>query len=117
MAACGVIVLWGHYKPAATVQLADGVNVYGCTTQPGSDALQVLVEAPPNGVPAMSAKGLPNGGPLFRAVALETSPIPVKYMLKRLGILNANEHRTPLVPALPEVEKQLDEVLADIGPA
>jgi hypothetical protein len=61
VAACGVIVLWGHYKPAATVQLADGVNVYGCTTQPGSDALQVLVEAPPNGVPAMSAKGLPNG--------------------------------------------------------
>ena len=33
--------------------------------------------------------------PLFRAVALETSPIPVKYMLKRLGILHANEHRTP----------------------
>jgi 4-hydroxy-tetrahydrodipicolinate synthase len=53
--------------------------------------------------------------PLFRAVALETSPIPVKYMLKRMGILHANEHRSPLVPALPEVEKQLDQVLADIG--
>jgi 4-hydroxy-tetrahydrodipicolinate synthase len=53
--------------------------------------------------------------PLFRGVALETSPIPVKYMLKRLGILHANEHRTPLVPASPEVEKQLDKVLSDIG--
>jgi 4-hydroxy-tetrahydrodipicolinate synthase len=53
--------------------------------------------------------------PLFRGVALETSPIPVKYMLKRLGVLHANEHRMPLVPASPEVEKQLDKVLADIG--
>ena len=53
--------------------------------------------------------------PLFRAVALESSPIPVKYMLKRLGVLEANEHRSPLVPASPEVEKQLDTVLADIG--
>jgi 4-hydroxy-tetrahydrodipicolinate synthase len=53
--------------------------------------------------------------PLFRGVTLETSPIPVKYMLKRLGILRTNEHRTPLAPALPEVEKQLDQILADVG--
>jgi 4-hydroxy-tetrahydrodipicolinate synthase len=53
--------------------------------------------------------------PLFRGVALESSPIPVKYMLKRLGVLKTNEHRTPLVPASPEVEKQLDRVLADVG--
>jgi 4-hydroxy-tetrahydrodipicolinate synthase len=53
--------------------------------------------------------------PLFRGVALESSPIPVKYMLKRLGVLQSNEHRSPLVPASPEVEKQLDKVLADMG--
>jgi 4-hydroxy-tetrahydrodipicolinate synthase len=53
--------------------------------------------------------------PLFRGVALETSPIPVKYMLKRLGVIETNEHRSPLVPASPEVEKQLDTVLAEIG--
>jgi len=53
--------------------------------------------------------------PLFRGVALESSPIPVKYMLKRLGVLKANEHRSPLVPASPDVEKQLDKILADIG--
>ena len=53
--------------------------------------------------------------PLFRGVALESSPIPVKYMLKRLGVLKTNEHRSPLVPASPEVEKQLDKVLADMG--
>jgi dihydrodipicolinate synthase/N-acetylneuraminate lyase len=36
-------------------------------------------------------------------------------MLKRLGALKANEHRSPLVPASPDVEKQLDKILAEIG--
>ena len=53
--------------------------------------------------------------PLFRGVALESSPIPVKYMLKRLGLLKTNEHRSPLVAASAEVEQQLDGVLAEIG--
>ena len=53
--------------------------------------------------------------PLFRGVAFESSPIPVKYMLRRLGVLNANEHRLPLVPASPDVERQLDKILADLG--
>ena len=52
---------------------------------------------------------------LFRGVSLESTPIPVKYMLKRLGVLKANEHRLPLVPASPDVEKQLDNVLAELG--
>ena len=49
--------------------------------------------------------------PLLCGVALESSPIPVK----RLGVLKANEHRLPLVPASPDVEKQLDKVLAELG--
>jgi 4-hydroxy-tetrahydrodipicolinate synthase len=53
--------------------------------------------------------------PLFRGVALESSPIPVKYMLKRLGVLKTNEHRSPMAPASPEVEKQLDKILAEVG--
>ena len=53
--------------------------------------------------------------PLFRGVALESSPIPVKYMLKRLGALKTNEHRSPMAPASPEIEKQLDQILAEIG--
>jgi 4-hydroxy-tetrahydrodipicolinate synthase len=53
--------------------------------------------------------------PLFRGVALESSPVPVKYMLKRLRLLAANEHRSPMVPASPEVERQLDAILAELG--
>ena len=53
--------------------------------------------------------------PLFRGVGLESSPIPVKYMLKRLGVHKTNEHRLPMSPASAEIEKQLDKILGEIG--
>ena len=46
-----------------------------------------------------------------QAVFFDTNPIPIKYMMKRLGILPANEHRLPMVPATPELERRLDGVL------
>lgn len=48
---------------------------------------------------------------LNQAVFYDTNPIPMKYMMKRLGILQRNEHRLPMMPASPELEKRLDEVL------
>jgi 4-hydroxy-tetrahydrodipicolinate synthase len=50
-----------------------------------------------------------------QAVFFDTNPIPIKYMMKRLGILPANEHRLPMVPATPELEKRLDGVLMRAG--
>src|SRR5580704_1725050 len=50
-----------------------------------------------------------------RAVFFDTNPIPIKYMMKRLGILATNEHRLPMVPAAAELEKRLDGVLARAG--
>jgi len=50
-----------------------------------------------------------------QAVFFDTNPIPIKYMMKRLGILAANEHRLPMVPATPELEKRLDAVLTRAG--
>jgi 4-hydroxy-tetrahydrodipicolinate synthase len=50
-----------------------------------------------------------------QAVFFDTNPIPIKYMMKRLGILPANEHRLPMVPATPELEKRLDAVLRCAG--
>jgi 4-hydroxy-tetrahydrodipicolinate synthase len=50
-----------------------------------------------------------------QAVFFDTNPIPIKYMMKRLGILPANEHRLPMVPAAPELEKRLDAVLKRAG--
>jgi len=50
-----------------------------------------------------------------QAVFFDTNPIPIKYMMMRLGILPTNEHRLPMVPATPDLEKRLDSVLRRAG--
>lgn len=50
-----------------------------------------------------------------QAVFYDTNPIPMKYMMKRLGIMPENEHRLPMTPASPELEKRLDGVLKRAG--
>jgi 4-hydroxy-tetrahydrodipicolinate synthase len=52
---------------------------------------------------------------LNQAVFFDTNPIPMKYMMKRLGLLSTNEHRLPMLPATPDVERRLDAVLARAG--
>ena len=50
-----------------------------------------------------------------QAVFFDTNPIPMKYMMRRLGILQVNEHRLPMVPATAELERRLDGVLRRAG--
>jgi len=50
-----------------------------------------------------------------QAVFYDTNPQPMKYMMKRLGIIPENEHRLPMLPATPELEKRLDGVLERAG--
>ena len=52
---------------------------------------------------------------LNKAVFFDTNPIPMKYMMKRLGLLPNEEHRLPMVPATPELAKRLDQVLERAG--
>ena len=52
---------------------------------------------------------------LNQAVFFDTNPIPIKYMMKRLGLLRNNEHRLPMVPATAELERRLDAVLGRAG--
>ncbi len=52
---------------------------------------------------------------LNQAVFFDTNPIPIKYMMKRMGLLPENEHRLPMVPATKELEKRLDDVLRRAG--
>ena len=71
---------------------------------------------------AMAADDLATGRALHqqlfelnRAVFYDTNPIPVKYMMWRLGLLPSNEHRLPMVPAAPDVAARLDALLAGAG--
>jgi 4-hydroxy-tetrahydrodipicolinate synthase len=52
---------------------------------------------------------------LMCAVFWDTNPIAMKYMMKRMGLIAANEHRLPMVPATPELERRLDMVLEQAG--
>ena len=52
---------------------------------------------------------------VMRAIFYDTNPIPMKYMMKRLGLIERNEHRLPMVPATPELERRLDAVLERAG--
>ncbi|HEV2370452.1 MAG TPA: dihydrodipicolinate synthase family protein, partial [Acidimicrobiales bacterium] len=52
---------------------------------------------------------------LNRAIFFETNPIPLKYMMRRVGLLERNEHRLPMLPPGPELEARLDGVLEGTG--
>ncbi len=52
---------------------------------------------------------------LNRAVFWDTNPTPIKYVMRRLGLLPTNEHRLPMMPATPELEARLDALIERTG--
>jgi len=52
---------------------------------------------------------------LNQAIFLDTNPIPLKYMMKRIGLLESDELRLPLVPIDAERAKTLDAMLRRSG--
>jgi 4-hydroxy-tetrahydrodipicolinate synthase len=48
---------------------------------------------------------------IMSAASLDTGPIPIKCMMKLMGLIPKNEHRLPMVPATPEQEQQLEAVV------
>jgi 4-hydroxy-tetrahydrodipicolinate synthase len=52
---------------------------------------------------------------LNQAIFLDTNPIPVKYMMWRMGLLDSADVRLPLVQLAEEQAKRLDEVLCRAG--
>jgi 4-hydroxy-tetrahydrodipicolinate synthase len=92
--ACGLMNAVGNLRPRVLAQLCDAV---WNSDIPAARALhERLLE-------------------LNKAVFFDTNPIPIKYMMKRLGLIPENEHRLPMVPATPELEQRLDGVLERAG--
>lgn len=52
---------------------------------------------------------------LNQSIFLDTNPIPLKYMMGRLGLLDSSELRLPLVPMNGERARALDSVLIRAG--
>lgn len=53
--------------------------------------------------------------PIAQAIFLDTNPIPLKYMMARIGLLGSAEVRLPLIPINSGREKVLDDILRQGG--
>jgi 4-hydroxy-tetrahydrodipicolinate synthase len=49
---------------------------------------------------------------LNKSVFFDTNPIPIKYMMRKRGLIPSNEERLPMAAATPDVERLCDDVLA-----
>lgn len=92
--ACGLMNAVGNLRPAVLSQMCEAV--WKGDLALGRELHQRLLE-------------------INQAVFYDTNPIPMKYMMKKLGLLSSNEHRLPMVPATPELAKRLDGVLERAG--
>lgn len=92
--ACGLMNAVGNLRPRPLAQMCEAVGRNDLAAARGLH--QSLLE-------------------LNQAVFYDTNPIPIKYMLKRLGLLADNLHRLPMMAASPELERRLDGVLERAG--
>ncbi|HUK02609.1 MAG TPA: 4-hydroxy-tetrahydrodipicolinate synthase [Steroidobacteraceae bacterium] len=92
--ACGLMNAVGNLQPRILTELCEAV--WRNDLRGGEELHQKLFE-------------------INQAIFFDTNPIPIKYMMRRLGLLRVNEHRLPMVPATPELEKRLDAVLRRAG--
>ena len=90
MGACGLMNAVGNLRPKILSNMCEAV--WQNDLKKGRELHQNLLE-------------------INQAVFYDTNPIPIKYMMKKLGIMPTNEHRLPMVPATPELEIRLDGVL------
>jgi 4-hydroxy-tetrahydrodipicolinate synthase len=92
--ACGLMNAVGNLRPSVLAEMCQAV--WDSDLRKGRDLHQRLLE-------------------INQAVFYDTNPIPMKYMMKKMGLMPANEHRLPMMPATPELEQRLDGVLERAG--
>jgi 4-hydroxy-tetrahydrodipicolinate synthase len=92
--ACGLMNAVGNLRPDVLAEMCEAV--WASDLPRGRELHQRLLE-------------------INQSVFFDTNPIPMKYMMKKLGLMPGNEHRLPMVPATKELEKRLDGVLERAG--
>ena len=92
--ACGLMNAVGNLRPGVLAEMCEAV--WNSDLEKGRELHQRLLE-------------------INQSVFYDTNPIPMKYMMKKMGLLQTNEHRLPMVPATPELERRLDGVLERTG--
>jgi len=92
--ACGLMNAVGNLKPKALAQMCE--DVFAERMGAARAAHDALFE-------------------LNQAIFFDTNPTPLKYMMMRMGLIEAEEHRLPMMPATPALAARLDAVLSRAG--
>ena len=92
--ACGLMNAVGNLRPKVLAQMCEAV--WAGDLAAGQRLHEQLLE-------------------INKAVFYDTNPIPMKYMMKKLGLLADNEHRLPMMSATAELAAKLDGVLERAG--
>ncbi|HNP35481.1 MAG TPA: 4-hydroxy-tetrahydrodipicolinate synthase [Woeseiaceae bacterium] len=92
--ACGLMNAVGNLRPDVLAEMCEAV--WNSDLRKGRELHQRLLE-------------------INQSVFFDTNPIPMKYMMKKLGLIPTNEHRLPMSPATPDLERRLDGVLERAG--
>jgi 4-hydroxy-tetrahydrodipicolinate synthase len=92
--ACGLMNAVGNLKPKALAQMCE--DVFAERMAAARAAHDALFE-------------------LNQAIFFDTNPTPLKYMMMRVGLIESEEHRLPMMPATPAVAARLDGVLTRAG--
>jgi len=92
--ACGLMNAVGNLRPEVLVEMCEAV--WKSDLEKGRELHQRLLE-------------------INQSIFFDSNPIPIKYMMKKLGLLPVNEHRLPMLPATEELERRLDGVLQRAG--
>jgi len=92
--ACGLMNAVGNLRPGVLAQMCDAVDAgdFGTARALHDQLLEIN-----------------------KAVFFDTNPIPMKYMMKRMGLLPNEVHRLPMVSTTPELRAKLDAVLQRAG--
>ena len=90
MGGCGTMITTSNVAPKQIARLNDL-----CMAGKFQEAQKLLIEL----------------DEIMTAATLDTGPIPIKCMMKLMGLMPMNEHRLPMVPATPEQEQQLEAIV------
>ena len=92
--ACGLMNAVGNLRPSVLAEMCEAV--WSSDLKTGRELHQRLLE-------------------INQSVFFDTNPIPIKYMMKRMGLMPSNEHRLPMMAATDTLETRLDAVLERAG--
>ena len=92
--ACGLMNAVGNLRPGVLAEMCEAV--WSSDLKTGRELHQRLLE-------------------INQSVFFDTNPIPIKYMMKRMGLMPSNEHRLPMMAATDALETRLDAVLERAG--